>query len=232
MAIGDPGVTTDIRDKEPILVETMGDFDSEAMHAQNTAKQQEAVQKEIDRYNDEILKGIYDPSLDQLRFINQNVVVRLLKCDYLKPSSELNVDDVDKLITERLKVRQKVLVDDTTRTNGARGLWVDNPLPYRFAGVICAVDPLVLEAVNDKDVKVWDMLTPGTFVQTVQFDVKSQRYYPQDQMFDPINEADPENMPTFPEFEGYCVLTPGMIRAIVSNPEYLRTGPTFDDITK
>jgi len=174
----------------------------------------ELQQEKIEEYNNQILSGAHS-DIDRFKdrkYLNNAIIVKLLKHDWIDKNAPTST-----LFTQ-VKKNNKIYIE--TPTMGKEAKLIDNPLPYRFEGIIVAMD----NRIPTKDDQFSD-LTVGTFIRTISFDLKEDRYYFDETKREIVNFEDVMNLGSnlFPYYEGYARIHPGMIEHIYFNPEELRT---------
>lgn len=159
----------------------------------------------VDAYNKEILEGAKADieRFKNYKFMNNSIIVKLLQHDWIDKTES------DFLGGSAVSKVQKIYIE-TPQKNKEPQL-IDNPLPYRFEGIIVAMD----EDIVNKDPH-YAQLKPGTLVRTVSFDLKESRYYPDEGKRDWVDFIDLANLNSklFPNYEGYTKIHPGMIENI------------------
>lgn len=171
-------------------------------------------QAEIDAYNDAILAGAKD-DIERFKdrvYVNDTIIVKLLKHNWIDKSAQDNA----LLGGSAVSKVQKIMIE--TPQVGKEPKLIDNPLPYRFEGIIVAMDPMLAKKDTAR------MFTVGTLVRTISFNLKEDRYYFHDGQREWIDSIDLMNMSSnlFPKYEGYAKIHPGMIENIFQNPEELK----------
>lgn len=172
------------------------------------------MQDMVNQYNDQILKGAIEDieKFKTRKYFNNVIVVKLLKDDWIEKSA------TNGILFTQIKKSNKIPIE--TPQMGKETKMIDNPLPYRFEGIIVAMD----ETIPTKDEQYKD-LKVGSLIRTISFDLKEDRYYFNDHERDHVSFEDIQNLSTnlFPNYEGYAIIHPGMIQNMFVNAEELRT---------
>lgn len=181
-------IVTDISDKPGLVLDTtvLGE------RMMTLAKDE---QEKINEYNAEVeaLKEGVHPAFEDKRFINQNIVVRLYKMDRVVEG---------KFFQEKF---HKIPIQG----QAGQDIMIKNPLPYKFRGVIVALDPKVTANISDLTVGAEVEISPGNSLQ-------DSRYYLTDEGDVPISREDLiAGMDPFPNHEGYFMLKPGDIECVI-----------------
>lgn len=148
----------------------------------------EAYNKVLDDWNKDPSK--IDPRFKEKVYLGSTVVVRLYKEDYMDNSNP------------KFPIVKANKVPAVTPSN--KQIMVDNPLPYLFIGVICAMSEHAKEQY--KELKVGDK------VDLTAFDLKADRYYLDKANIDLVREL-VEDKELLPNYEGYALLHPSVIEA-------------------
>jgi len=165
--------------------------------------QNKEKQAQIDAYNGEILKG--SPT-DVARFanrkyLNNTMIVKLLKHDWIDKNAENTIFG-----SAAVKKIHKIYIE--TPQMGKESMMIDNPLPYRFEGVIVAMDTEI--PTNDPH---FAGLTVGSFIRVKGFDLKENRYYFDEGKREWIDFQDMTSLGSnmFPNYEGFATIHPSLI---------------------
>ena len=159
------------------------------------------VQAEVDEYNANI--GNIDPKFASKTFIGNDIIVRLRKEDYLIKNSG------DKL-------KDGIKRDNQFPMQQADGNWttIDNPLPYIYSGVICAIPPFVAKEYEaNSGVK----LEAGMEVEIDNISLVENRYYLDKTKGDtrPSEQELLKGGKMFPNHDGYFKINIYQIEAIL-----------------
>lgn len=159
-----------------------------------------AKQEEVESYNREVLENKnVAASILARKYFNQYIVVRLFQEDYADKA--LSIGQETSLLTDTTWTKKRNLVEATLP--GQQTQLIDNPLPYVFEGVVVAMDSSVEE--KHPEIKI------GKVVQTIQFDLKSDRYYAYKNKRDYGITLD--NL-TLSNYEGYALVHPSMLESV------------------
>lgn len=147
------------------------------------------IQAEVDEFNDNI--GIIDSRFASKTFIGNDIIVRLRRQDYLIKNSGSDLKD-------GIKVSNEIAIEQ------ADGQWntIDNPLPYMYSGVICAIPSFVTKEYEaNSGVK----LTEGMNVEISDIALIPARYYLDKTKRDmrPSEQELLKGGAMFPNHEGY-----------------------------
>lgn len=171
-------------------------------------KEIEGRQAEIDKWNEDIKE--VDPKFDDLTITGGYVIVRLFKENYIKRVLE-TLEDGTPIYEAYIGQVEIQRIGQNKRD------WVENPLPFIFSGVVCAIgqDVQIEEAKKVKDAKEAGMeytpLTVGNEVSLEWFDLQRNRYYTDKQKFDLIK--DPREY-SVDNYEGYVRIHYSQIESI------------------
>ena len=119
------------------------------------------VQAEVDEYNVNI--GNIDPKFTSKTFVGNDIIVRLKKEDYIIKDSGSDLKDGIKR-------------DNQISIQQGDGNWttIDNPLPYIYSGVICAIPPFV---ANEYEANSGVKLEAGMEIEIDSISLVESRYY-------------------------------------------------------
>lgn len=147
------------------------------------------VQAEVDEYNNNI--GTIDSKFKSKTFIGNDIIVRLRKEDYLiKDSGD--------------KLKDGIKRDNQFPIQQGDGNWttIDNPLPYIYSGIICAMPPFV---ANEYEVNSGVKLEAGMEIEIDNVSLIENRYYLDKTKGDsrPSEQKLLKGGKMFPNHEGY-----------------------------
>jgi hypothetical protein len=146
-------------------------------------------QEEVEKYNEAI--HTLDEKFKTKQFVGTEIIVRLKLDDYLTKG---NASELENGIKKVNKVAMQKSSGDWTT--------IDNPLPYLFAGVICAVPKIAVDQFKEN---YGIALVPGVEVEIKDIDLPSSRYYLDKAKMDikGTEEAMLRGEKMFPNHEGY-----------------------------
>jgi hypothetical protein len=174
------------------------------------------IQMEIDTWNTETTRAI-DDTFSHMRITGGDIVVRLFKENFIKGIDELN----DGSIIYDAYIGQV----EAQRIGQGKTRWIDNPLPYLFAGVVVAISPEVkfeqakkLQEMKDFDAKhgtsfseEFKPLEPGMVVNLTWHDRQRDRFYLNKQKIDLIKNPEEFNIDNY---EGYVKVAYQIVESV------------------
>ncbi len=167
--------------------------------AKKTREASEKRQEEIDEYNKNI--GEIDEVFSTRKLLGPYAIIRLRQQDYIKT-------DTGSIFTDGVQEYNKVPL----MTENGNPIYVDNPLPYLFEGIICSLGTTATEAVPDLEV--------GQYVQLDFVPLQEERHYPDKSKVDVIGNAGLDALADggtlFPNFEGYFKIHVSKIESILN----------------
>ncbi len=123
------------------------------------------IQEEIDKYNANLSN--IDERFNKFTFISDQIIVKLKKIDYIKK--------VEGGLLGNFVVRKEAKIPyQVQRGNNVVTEHMDNPLPYRYEGIICNVPKHVKEAFKER---TGVELKEGMEIQLSSIDLSNCRFY-------------------------------------------------------
>lgn len=182
-------------------------------------EQIKGIQAEIDKYNEEVEKGEIPAFFNSMVLMNDFLVVKLYKENFIKGwnTMEIKIDDegtMEKVAFPYGGFRQ---IDGRTRTSDVEQ-HVDTPLPYVFKGKIMAISPYMQKKIKE-DYGV--DISAGSFITLNELILKDRRFYfeKQKQIVDHITN---QREVVLYNFEGYFGISSFDIESILTNSEHFK----------
>lgn len=165
-------------------------------------------QKDVINYNTNIYK--IDPAFESKQLAGNNIVVRLFKNDYLDMSTIDDINNVPETAIITVLPSTKIEIEST----GGRLIQIDNPIDYYLKGVIVAMAPGVKEKSKET---IGFELEVGQTVELSAFDFPNHKYYLDKSKIDVMIKKDDliRGMNPYPNFEGYFIISPFQIEALI-----------------
>jgi|15BtaG_2_1085339.scaffolds.fasta_scaffold00350_10 hypothetical protein len=167
--------------------------------AKELAERAEKIQQDVEDYNKNLNK--IDKQFKKIKLLGAHVIVRLQKEDYVRK-------DTGSSFLEGTQSYNKIPIT-TERGNTTE---IDNPLPYYFTGVICALGNTVTQTPGYANLKV------GDTVNLSWFDLQAQRFYLDKTKVDVMGNQSieylTESSSLFPNYEGYSKVHVATIESV------------------
>lgn len=168
------------------------------------------IQEKVSEYNKAIVEGAKEDieMFSKRTYHNNAIIVKLFMHDYLV--------DGDSELEFQIQRSSQIPIQDPSKPG--ENMMVDNPLPYRFEGIIVAMDESIPE--NDPRMK----FAVGDYVRIEPQDLKEGRYYYHDRDRDylpPLRDESEIHRDLFPNYKGYIKIHPSEVEFVVKSPDLL-----------